>query len=97
MTKQQTNNFSLAAFVFFVSVFIAAMWHLYINARQIPLSVTMINSVFGLGMITGVLAAGIGILLKHPFWGIITGASVCYLLALGYLVIGHGIPPQWMY
>jgi hypothetical protein len=57
----------------------------------------MINSAFGLGMVAGLLIAGIGTLLKDPFWGIIAGISVCYLLALGYIVIGRGIPMQWIY
>jgi hypothetical protein len=37
MIKQQTRTFSLAAVLFFVSIFIAAMWQLYVNAREIHL------------------------------------------------------------
>ena len=97
MAKQQTMKIAIVAVLCFVNVFVAAMWHLYVSALDLHLSFGFVGWAFGVGIVSGLLTAIVGILLKHPFWGIITGASVCYLLALGYIVIGRRIPLEWIY
>jgi len=97
MTKQRTIQFAIAGVVCFVSFFVVAMSHLYFSAHYIHLSFDLIREAFRLGIITGLLIVVVGTLLKHPLWGIISGTSVCYLLAVGYIFIGRGIPVEWIY
>ena len=49
------------------------------------------------GTYVGVFFAAIGIALKKPLSGIIAGAAVFYLLAIGYIVLWVGIPIEWIY
>ncbi len=97
MTKQRTMQFAIAGIVCFISIFVVAMCHLYFSALNIHLSFDIIREAFRLGIITGLLIAVVGTLLKHPLWGIIVGTSICYSLAVGYIVVGRGIPIEWLY
>ncbi|MFK7778233.1 MAG: hypothetical protein QM501_08940 [Gimesia sp.] len=97
MTKQQKRSLAMVGVLCFVSVFIAAMSHLYFSALQIHLSMATINSAFGLGMIAGLLTVGNGNSLNCPIWGFFLGAVICYFLAVSYIVVGHGIPVEWIY
>ena len=83
--------------IFFVGMMAAAMWHLYLCAQNLDLGLTIIGWAFGLGFSAGFLIAALGALFKHPLGGIFAGVSVCYLLALGYIVIWVGIPIVWIY
>lgn len=97
MTKQLTVRFAMPFVLCFVSIFVIAMCHLYFSAQNLHLSFDYIREAFRLGIITGLLIAVVGTLLKHPLWGIIVGTSVCYALAVGYIVVGRGIPIEWIY
>ncbi|WP_298869014.1 hypothetical protein [uncultured Gimesia sp.] len=97
MTKQRTMRFAMPFVLCFVSLFVIAMCHLYFSAVDIHLSFDSISEAFRLGIITGLLIAVVGTLLKHPFWGITAGASICYSLSVGYIVVGRAIPIEWIY
>ncbi|QDU06716.1 hypothetical protein [Gimesia aquarii] len=97
MAKRQTKKFAIPAFLCFGSIFVAAMYHLYISAVDLHLSFELIHRAFGLGIVSGLLILVVGTLLKQTPWGIIAGAFACYALTVGYIVFGRGIPITWLY
>lgn len=75
----------------------AATWHLYLSAQHLPLGLTHIAWAFGLGFGAGLTIAALGAFFKYLLEGIFAGLAVCYLLALGYIVLWVGIPIVWIY
>lgn len=96
MSRQPINSAKLLL-IFFAGMLAVATWHLYLSAHHQHLGVTNIAWAFGLGFSAGLPIAALGALFKHPLGGIFAGVSVCYLLALGYIVIWVGIPIVWIY
>jgi len=80
-----------------VFLIVVEMRHLYLSMHDLNLAFSHIQIAFWLGIIAGLSIAALGFLLKHPLGGMIAGACLCYLLAIGYLVIWVGIPVEWIY
>jgi len=79
-------------------VVVAAVLHLlYSCLFDLHLSGSHVGKAFGLGAIVGMLIAMFGAYVKQLLFGMIFGSSVCYLLALGYVLFWVGIPITWLY
>ena len=87
-----------AASLCFLGVIVAAILHLlFFCLFDLHLSGSHVGRAFGLGAFVGIFIATFGAALKQRLSGIIVGASVCYLLAIGYIVLWAGIPIEWIY
>jgi hypothetical protein len=70
-----------------LGVIVAAILHLlYFCLFDLHLAGRHVRMAFGLGVGVGVPIAAFGAYVKQPIFGLIVGASVCYLLAFGYIV-----------
>jgi len=91
LTNHQVIRVAVGLCIF--GVIVAAILHLlYFYLFEIPLLRSHVRMAFGLGVGAGVLIAAFGAYVKQPLFGLIIGASVCYLLAFGYIVFWLGIP-----
>jgi len=94
---RQPMKLTMILALYMICLIVIGIWHLYLSVHNLALAFKHIIWAFGLGFSVGFPVAALGALFKYPLGGIIAGALVWYLLALGYIILWVGIPVEWIY